>query len=125
LGIRATCLNCMDGRVQLPVLHWIKEHYRVDFVDVITEAGMDNVLSNQEDIREVLRSITISVNINKSTRLFVVGNYDCRGNPVEESVHRQEILSSVKRLKEFWPNHEIVGLWVNKDWQVELVGKSI
>jgi len=125
LGIRATCLNCMDGRVQLPVLHWIKEHYRVDFVDVITEAGMDNVLSNQEDIREVLRSITISVNINKSTRLFVVGHYDCRGNPVEESVHRQEILSSVKRLKEFWPNHEIVGLWVNKDWQVELVGKSI
>lgn len=125
MGIRATCLNCMDGRVQLPVLHWIKEHYRVDFVDVITEAGMDNVLSNQEDIREVLRSITISVNINKSTRLFVVGHYDCRGNPVEESVHRQEILSSVKRLKEFWPNHEIVGLWVNKDWQVELVGKSI
>jgi len=125
MGRRATCLNCMDGRVQLPVLNWIKEHYPVDFVDVITEAGMDQVLSNQEDIREVLRSVTISVNINKSTRLFVVGHYDCRGNPVEESVHREEVLSSVKRLQEYWPNHEIVGLWVNKDWQVELVGKSV
>jgi carbonic anhydrase len=111
----------MDGRVQLPVLNWIKENYRVDFVDVITEAGMDNVLSNQDDIREVLRSITISVDVNKSTRLFVVGHYDCRGNPVEESVHRQEISDSVKRLKSHWPNHEIVGLWVNSSWQVEIV----
>src|ERR1700676_4433739 len=87
VDIRATCLNCMDGRVQFPVLQLIKDNYRVDFVDVITEAGMDNVLSNQEDIREVLRSITISVNVNKSTRLFVVGHYDCRGNPVDEKVH--------------------------------------
>ena len=121
MDIRATCLNCMDGRVQLPVLHWIKENFRVDFVDVITEAGMDQVLSNQEDIREVLRSITISVNVNKSTRLFVVGHYDCRGNPVEENVHRQEIGSAVKRLKEYWPALEIVGLWVNKSWSIEIV----
>jgi len=111
----------MDGRVQLPVLHWIKENYQVDFVDVITEAGMDNVLSNQEDIREVLRSIAISVDINKSTRLFVVGHHDCRGNPVEEDVHQQEISSAVKRLNGYWPHLEIVGLWVNKSWQVEVV----
>jgi len=121
VDIRATCLNCMDGRVQLPVLHWIKDNYQVDFVDVITEAGMDNVLSNQEDIREVLRSITISVNVNKSTRLFVVGHHDCRGNPVEESVHRDEIISAVKRLRGHWPGLEIVGLWVNKTWGVETV----
>ena len=121
MDIRATCLNCMDGRVQLPVLHWIKENYHVDFVDVITEAGMDNVLSNQQDITEVLRSITISVDMNKSTRLFVVGHYDCRGNPIEEGLHRQEIIDSVKRLKKHWPGLEIVGLWVNKNWQVETV----
>ena len=121
MGRRATCLNCMDGRVQLPVLNWIKDHYPVDFVDVITEAGMDSVLSAQEDIHEVLRSIKISVNINKSTKLFVVGHYDCRGNPVEDSVHHQQILDSVKRLKDHWPSHEIVGLWVNKSWEVEVV----
>jgi carbonic anhydrase len=111
----------MDGRVQLPVLQWIKENYPVDFVDVITEAGMDNVLSNQKDITEVLRSIEISVNVNKSTRLFVVGHYDCRGNPVEENVHRHEISNALKRLKTHWPHHEIVGLWVNKNWTVEVV----
>lgn len=121
MDTRATCLNCMDGRVQLPVLQWIKKNYPVDFVDVITEAGMDNVLSNQKDISEVLRSITISVNVNRSTRLFVVGHYDCRGNPVEEGVHRRQIKNAVSRLKGHWPSHEIVGLWVNKDWQVEVI----
>lgn len=111
----------MDGRVQLPVIEWIKENYHVDFVDVITEAGMDSVLSKQEDIREVLRSITISVNVNKSTRFFVVGHHDCRGNPVEEDVHREQINNAVNRLKSYWPDHEIVGLWVNKTWAVEVV----
>ena len=118
---RATCLNCMDGRVQLPVLTWIKANYPVDFVDVITEAGMDAVLAKQEDISEVLRSIKVSVNLNKSTRLFIVGHYDCRGNPVEESSHRAAIVDAVKRLRPLWPTQDVIGLWVNDRWQVELV----
>ena len=118
---RATCLNCMDGRVQLPVLTWIKANYPVDFVDVITEAGMDVVLAKQEDISEVMRSIKVSVNLNKSTRLFIVGHYDCRGNPVDEKIHRQEIIDAVSRLKPLWPAQEIIGLWVNTKLQVELV----
>ena len=121
LDTRATCLNCMDGRVQLPVLHWIKENYPVDFVDVITEAGMDGVLSKQHDIEEILRSIKISVNVNQSTRLFVVGHHDCRGNPVDANTHREQIIGAVTRLKTHWPGQETVGLWVNPQWQVEVV----
>ena len=118
---RATCLNCMDGRVQLPVLTWINANYPVDFVDVITEAGMDGVLAKQEDISEILRSIKVSVNLNKSTRLFVIGHYDCRGNPVDEKQHHIQIIDAVKRLKPLWPGQTIVGLWVNDQWQVEPV----
>ena len=119
---RATCLNCMDGRVQLPVIAWIKVHYPVDFVDVITEAGMDGVLAKQEDISEVLRSVKVSVNLNRSTRLFIVGHYDCRGNPVDANRHREEIALAVKRLRPLWPAQEVFGLWVNDHWQVEPVG---
>ena len=118
---RATCLNCMDGRVQLPVLTWIKANYPVDFVDVITEAGMDGVLARQEDISEIQRSIKVSVTLNRSTRLFIVGHYDCRGNPADKERHRKEIAAAVKRLKPLWPSQEIIGLWVNDRWQVELV----
>ena len=118
---RATCLNCMDGRVQLPVLTWIKANYPVDFVDVITEAGMDGVLAQQADISEILRSIKVSVNLNKSTRLFVVGHHDCRGNPVDEQSHRKAIVESITRLKPLWPAQQVIGLWVNHHWQVEVV----
>ncbi len=118
---RATCLNCMDGRVQLPVLQWIKKNYKIDFVDVITEAGMDGVLSNQKYIGEIIRSINVSVKINKSTCIFIVGHYDCRGNPVEKHVHHEEIKESVSRLKKYWPSLTITGLWVNQKWQVEVV----
>ena len=118
---RATCLNCMDGRVQLPVLTWIKSNYPVDFVDVITEAGMDGVLAKQEDISEVLRSIKVSTTLNKSTRLFIVGHHDCRGNPVGETRHREDILNAAKRLEPLWPAQEVVGLWVNDAWQVERI----
>ena len=121
MDTRATCLNCMDGRVQLPVMTWIKGNYPVDFVDVITEAGMDGVLAGQEDISEILRSIKISVNLNKSTRLFIVGHFDCRGNPVEESVHRRNVAAAVKRVSPLFPEQEVTGLWVNNQWQVQRI----
>lgn len=109
----------MDGRVQLPVLTWIKGNYPVNFVDVITEAGMDRVLAEQADISEIVRSIRVSIDLNKSTRLFIVGHHDCRGNPVDEAVHRKHTAAAVERLKKMLPGYEIVGLWVNKIWNVE------
>lgn len=111
----------MDGRVQLPVLTWIKSNYPVDFVDVITEAGMDGVLAKQENIDEILRSIAVSVNINKSSHLFVIGHHDCRGNPVTIETHHSQIRAAVKRLKPHWSKQEVSGLWVNNTWNVELV----
>ena len=105
----------------MPVINWIKANYPVDFVDVITEAGMDAVLAQQADISEVMRSIKVSVNLNKSTRLFVVGHYDCRGNPTDDKHHREEIIQAVNRLKPLWPAQQVIGLWVNGQWQVELV----
>jgi hypothetical protein len=111
----------MDGRAQLPVLSWIKENYPVDFVDVITEAGMDGVLAEQKDISEIQRSIKVSVELNRSKRLFVVGHHDCRGNPVDEAKHRKAILAAVARLKPLWPNQEVFGLWVTDRWTVEQI----
>src|SRR5687767_3819616 len=115
---RMTCLNCMDGRVQLPVLQWIKEHHGIEIVDVITEAGMDGVLARQKDISEILRSIKVPIDLNKSVGLFVVGHYDCRGNPTDDKTHRKDIADAVKRLKVLLPAQKVLGLWVNGKWQV-------
>ena len=32
-----TAINCMDGRVQVPVIEWLKKEYKADDVDMITE----------------------------------------------------------------------------------------
>jgi hypothetical protein len=43
-----TALNCIDGRVQEPVIRFLREKYKIDFVDMITEPGMDKILAKGE-----------------------------------------------------------------------------
>jgi hypothetical protein len=116
---RATCLNCIDGRVQQPVLGWIREKHRIDLVDVITEPGMDGVLSSQDNIDNIIKNVEISIKANGSRRVFIVGHHDCKGNPADEKTHLEQIAKSVERLKAYWPGLEITGLWVNSRWHVE------
>ncbi len=44
-----TVINCMDGRVQFPVLEYLKHKYEVDLVDSITEAGPLKILSERSE----------------------------------------------------------------------------
>ena len=119
---RVLCLNCMDGRVQLPVLQWIKDHHGVDFVDVVTEAGMDSVLADAAaDVSFIIRSIKISLEINKASVIFIVGHHDCRGNPVDKALHINHIKKAVARIQALWKAISVIGLWVNEKWQVEAV----
>jgi Putative carbonic anhydrase len=37
----ATCLNCIDGRVQIPVIEWITRNKGFKYVDMITKPGID------------------------------------------------------------------------------------
>src|SRR5260221_2454579 len=43
-GTFGTAINCMDGRVQTPIADWVKMHFSVTLVDMITEAGADGNL---------------------------------------------------------------------------------
>ena len=43
-----TAVNCIDGRVQEPVSSYLRNHFKVEFVDSITEAGPNLILSNQQ-----------------------------------------------------------------------------
>lgn len=110
--------------MQLPVLNWIRKKYNIDFVDVVTAAGIDRLIASQDNIGTIIKSVNISINTNKSTRIFIVAHHDCRGNPVDKKTHREHIIKSVKCLKSHWPELEIVGLWVNSHWQAEVWYKS-
>ncbi|MCP4583295.1 MAG: hypothetical protein GY839_16940 [candidate division Zixibacteria bacterium] len=119
-----TCLNCMDGRVQLPVIGWIREKYDAEHVDMITEAGMDGFLVNRKDVPEELRKkINISLEIHGSSVIFIVGHHDCGGHPVDELTHKKHVLESADKIKKVYPGCAVYGLWVSGLWQIEKLGE--
>jgi len=118
----ATCLNCIDGRVQLPVINWITRNYNVEYVDMITKPGMDGFLASEEsDISEVIEKIRITIHVHNSQNIFIVGHYDCAGNPVDQITHKKQIKKSVNRIKAVFRDLNVTGLWVSENFSVELI----
>ena len=118
----ATCLNCMDGRAQLPLINWIKERYSVDYVDMITEAGMDGYLANCDLLpSELKRKINISIEKHGSGQIFIVGHHDCGGHPVDKDTHNEHIIIAVDKIKLFKPDCSVIGIWLNDSWEIEII----
>ncbi len=119
----ATCLSCIDGRVQIPTIHWIQENYHVDYVDMITEVGIDGVLSADScEIDDIIKRTKCSIKFHNTSLIFVVGHYDCAGNPVDKETHKKQIGLAVTQLQQLDMPCKIIGLWVSDKWQVETLG---
>jgi len=117
-------VNCMDGRVQMPVIEWLKKRYYADYVDMITEPGPERLLAEGTDqhvIASIRKRIDISVNRHNSKVVAVIGHYDCAGNPVDEEVQLKQILSAVNNLRSWDFKVEVIGLQVDQKWQVQEV----
>lgn len=120
----ATAINCMDGRVQLPVIGYIKKKYGVDYVDMITEPGPNGVLASNKDhvtVESIKRRVGISTGRHGSKYIAVAGHHDCAGNPVDKDTHLTHVRNAIKTVKSWGFNAEIIGLWVDENWQVNEV----
>lgn len=118
----AAAVNCIDGRTQEPVIHFIKAKYNVKFIDMITEAGPIKELSRQggSAIADSIKNrIDISIEKHCTKLVAVVGHYDCAGNPVDEEIQREQVRISVQRIKNWNNTIDVIGLWVNSKWCVE------
>jgi len=118
-----TCLNCMDGRTQLPVINWIKDNYGIGWVDMITEPGMDGLLAEkpEEELDNIIRKIDISIKVHNTKEIFIAAHHDCIGNPVDEKSHEQHVQKAVDKLKKLKPGMRIIGLWVARDFTVKKI----
>ena len=119
-----TVINCMDGRVQLPVNEYLRRELFVDYVDTITEAGPVRILSEEQQSAladSILARVDISVKKHKSKTVAIVAHYDCAGNPVEEDVQLEQLESAIEFLNDKYPDIKIFGLWVDSDWDVEKI----
>lgn len=119
-----TAINCMDGRVQLPVIDWMRKEYDADCVDMITEPGPVKILAEntQNSLVESLRKRTeISVYKHGSLCIAVIGHFDCAGNPVGKEIQLEQLIKSLKTIQSWGFPIKTIGLWVDENWTVERV----
>ena len=111
----------MDGRVQLPVIQYLQKRFDVEYVDSITEAGPNLILAKQKNaalVQAILVRLNISINKHNSVGIAIVGHQDCAGNsaPYEEQI--RHIRESVQFLHNQHENTEVIGLWIDSDFEV-------
>ena len=116
-----TSIHCMDGRIQEPIIKYLKNTYALPYVDTITEPGPCKILAEGEDneiVASIIKRIEISINKHGSKLIAVSGHHDCAGNPCDEETHKKQIKQSVKYLKDQYSQIKITGLWVDNDWAI-------
>ena len=116
-----TAINCIDGRIQLPVIQYLQQKYNVEFIDSITEAGPNLILANNIDystIQSIYNKLDISFNNHKSEGLAIVGHYGCDGNPASKNEQIEHIQKAIKLIQNKYNEKEIIGLWVDQNFEV-------
>jgi len=125
-GKFVTAINCMDGRVQEPVIKWMKRQFHADFVDMVTEPGPDRVMTvgASWDVRSVRNRVEISVNAHHSEAVAVAAHHDCAGYPVSKEEHLSSLRRCVDVVASWHVPVRVLALWINERWEVELVHDS-
>lgn len=118
-----TVLNCMDGRVQRKVADFLGAWFRMRHLDTITTAGTVRHLAEDTDqTRTLLTNLEVSVAKHGSRQIAVAAHHDCAGNPVPDDKQRKQVEVAVQRVRDIYPDAEVIGLWVGPQWIVERIG---
>jgi len=117
-------INCMDGRVQLPVIRYLQQRFEVDFVDSITEPGPNLILSeekNADSIQAILDRLKVSIECHNSVGVAIVGHHGCAGNPAPQDEQITHIRKAMNVLRQRCGSITVIGLWVDENWEVHEV----
>lgn len=123
-GTFATAINCMDGRTQQPVIDWMRSKYGVDYVDMITEPGPDEILAHRHPdlTASIKKRVLISVEKHGSPVIAIVSHGDCAGNPVSQDEHLGHLRKSMELVRSWELPVEIVGVWLDEpDWEIDVI----
>lgn len=124
-----TSIGCMDGRVQKPVTEYGQKRYGVLYADTITEAGFVGLLSNNpsnELLESIKKKVLISVEKHHSKGIVVHGHQECAGNPVDDQIHKQDVLKAAEVIRSMAPNLEVKPVFVIKKgnhWEAEVLSE--
>lgn len=118
-----TLINCTDGRVQYPVMDYLKKSYDIEFFDAANEAGPLLTLtkkSNKCRLISLKEQIRTSLEEHHSQFIALVGHHDCTDNPGDRAFQESQMDEALDYLQRaFGKDKTYVGLYVNEDWAVE------
>jgi carbonic anhydrase len=120
-GKFATSVSCMDGRIQIPLTKWIKENYSVDYVDTITEPGVDKTITENSVFESIKTKVSISINAHKSELVVLSGHYDCAANQVSNEDHIELIKKGIEVISSWNLGTKVIGVWVDDSWNVNTI----
>lgn len=120
-----TAINCMDGRVQEPVINWMKKTYTANYVDMITEAGPNKILlyGPKELVESIKERVKISHERHGSEVIAIAGHFDCAGHPISREKKIGKIKHSVELIKSWGFPMTVIGIYINEQWEVEVVAE--
>ena len=123
----ATAVTCIDGRVQQPIVDWMKLNMNVHYVDLITEPGPDKALSDGpvHVIDEVVRKVSFSILHHSSNVVALTGHHDCAANDADKEEHIEQILDGIRVFLSYRINARVLGLWLNEWNSVEVVWDTL
>lgn len=116
-----TSIHCMDGRIQEPIIRYLKKNQNIAFIDTITEPGPCKILAENTDktlIDTIYAKVDISITKHNSKLIAISGHHDCAGNPTDEKTQKKQIKQSMQHLTKRFTDIPIIGLWVDITWQV-------
>lgn len=118
-----TLVNCTDGRVQYPVMDYLKKKYDFDFFDAANEAGPLRTLTKNSDKCRLItlkEQIRTSLEEHDSKFIALVGHHDCTDNPGDRAKQEKQMDEALDYLqRSFGTSIKYVGLYVNENWEVE------
>ena len=118
-----TLVNCTDGRVQYPVMDYLKKKYDFDFFDAANEAGPLRTLTKNSDKCRLItlkEQIRTSLEEHDSKFIALVGHHDCTDNPGDRAFQENQVDKALDYLqRSFGTSIRYVGLYVNEQWEVE------
>ena len=110
-----TAISCIDGRIQRRVLDQLELRFGVRNIDTITAPGAVKFLVGEQgdEGRMLLSSALVSAIAHESTDIAVIAHSECAGNPVPDSVQKEQLTTARRILTEAFPEAEILALFLD------------
>ena len=145
-GTFATSINCMDGRTQEPIINYMKQVYKVDYVDMINEPGPVKALAGKDNLDFLKKIADIELQVSRIKTAYMdkfenamnavtfaeVGEHETAGNLVDiailESIQKRMNISvnlHGSKVVAVVAHHDCAGNPVEKEKQIEQLNASI